>query len=57
MTEPTPYSSAPAENPAVYPGKTLGIVALVLAFLFTLLGLILGIVANDQSKAVGVPPR
>ena len=53
MTEPTPYSSAPAENPADYPGKTLGIVALVLAFLFPRLGLILVLVANNQSKAAG----
>lgn len=36
-----------------YPGKTLGIVAVVLAFVFTILGLILGIVAQNQSKAAG----
>jgi preprotein translocase subunit SecG len=46
----TPAPAAPTD----YPGKTLGIVALVLAFVFTLLGLILGIVANNQSKAAGV---
>ena len=44
-------STAPAGTD--YPGKTLGIVAVVLAFVFTLLGLILGIVANNQSKAAG----
>ena len=37
-----------------YPGKTLGIVALILTFFFTLLGLILGLVAQSQSKAAGV---
>ena len=45
---------APAA-PAVVPGKTLGIVALILAILpFQLIGLILGIVANGQSKKAGV---
>jgi len=39
--------------PVTYPGKTLGIVGLVLAFVFTLLGLILSIVAFNQSKAAG----
>lgn len=43
----------PAAAPATYPGKTLGIVGLVLAFLFALLGLILSIVAFNQSKAAG----
>jgi preprotein translocase subunit SecG len=49
MTE-TPAPAAPA----VVPGKTLGIVALILAFVFQLLGLILGIVASNQSKKAGV---
>jgi uncharacterized membrane protein len=35
------------------PGKTLGIVALVAAFFISLLGLILGIVALNQSKKAG----
>ena len=48
MTTPAPVASTD------YPGKTLGIVALVLAFVFSLLGLILGIVASNQSKAAGV---
>ena len=46
--------ATPAPAPSV-PGKTLGIVGLVLAFLFPLLGLILSIVASNQSKAAGVP--
>lgn len=54
MTDAPPpsYQSAPA--PAVNPGQTLGIVALILAFFFQLLGLILGIVALNQSKKVGM---
>lgn len=35
------------------PGRTLGIVALVLAFVFSLAGLIVGIVARNKSKAAG----
>ena len=36
-----------------YPGKTLGIVGLVLAIIFSLVGLIISIVALQQSKAAG----
>ena len=52
MTTPVP---APAPAAAV-PGKTLGIVGLILAFIgpLALLGLILSIVARVQSKAAGV---
>jgi hypothetical protein len=55
MTTPTP---APAPQPAPagdYPGKTLGIVGLVLAILVPLVGLIISFVANNQSKAAGFP--
>jgi len=54
MTTPAP---APAPGPAptsASDGKTLGIVGLVLAFLFPLAGLIVSIIARNQSKAVGV---
>ena len=52
MTTPAP---APAPGPApVSDGKTLGIVGLVLAFVFSLAGLIVSIIANNQSKAAGV---
>lgn len=44
---------APTPAPAV-PGKTLGIVALIVTFFFSVVGLILGIVARNQSKAAGV---
>ena len=48
---PAPVQTAPA---APVPGKTLGIVGLVLAFLAPLVGLILSIVAKSQSKKAGV---
>ena len=53
MTTPAPAAS-PA--PAAVPGKTLGIVGLILAFIgpLSLLGLILSIVAKVQSKRAGV---
>lgn len=54
MTDaPPPAYSQPAQ-PAVNPGQTLGIIALICAFFFQLLGLILGIVALNQSKKVGM---
>jgi preprotein translocase subunit SecG len=54
---PPPAAPTPAyaAAPAAVPGKTLGIVGLVLDFIFPLLGLILSIVAQSQSKAAGVP--
>jgi hypothetical protein len=47
---------APAPVPAAAPsdGKTLGIVGLVLAFLFSLAGLIVSLIARSQSKKAGV---
>jgi hypothetical protein len=51
MTTPAPVpSAAPASD-----GKTLGIIGLVLAFVFSLAGLIVSIIARNQSKAAGVP--
>ena len=55
MTTPTP---APAPQPAPagdFPGKTLGIVGLVLAIVAAPVGLIVSFVANNQSKAAGFP--
>ena len=52
MTTPAP---TPAPGPApVSDGKTLGIVGLVLAFVFSPAGLIVSIIARNQSKAAGV---
>jgi hypothetical protein len=45
--------TTPAPAP-VADGKTLGIVGLVLAFLIPLAGLIVSIIAGNQSKAAGV---
>jgi hypothetical protein len=39
--------------PVAVPGKTLGIVALILAFLASPIGFILGLVAKSQSKKAG----
>ncbi|CAN5339541.1 hypothetical protein BH09ACT6_BH09ACT6_08470 [soil metagenome] len=50
-TPPTPPSYGAPE--ASVPGKTLGIVALVVAIFFNIIGLILGIVALVQSRRVG----
>lgn len=52
MTTPAP-APAPGAAP-VADGKTLGIVGLVLAFVFPLAGLIVSIIAKNQSKAAGV---
>ena len=41
--------------PADYPGKTLGIVGLILAIIMPLVGLIISIVAQSQSKKAGYP--
>ncbi|HEU4806911.1 MAG TPA: hypothetical protein VFT01_01500 [Homoserinimonas sp.] len=56
MTEATPapapgaaYSAPVAENP----GKTLGIVGLVLAFVANIVGLIVSIIALNKSKKAG----
>lgn len=43
-------SAAPT---VAYPGKILGVVAVVVAIFFNLIGLILGIVALNQSKKAG----
>lgn len=55
MTDaPPPAPAAPAPVPAASDGKTLGIVALVVTFFISLLGIILGFVARSQSKKAGV---
>jgi heme/copper-type cytochrome/quinol oxidase subunit 2 len=55
-TEMTTSAPAPVQTAeaASVPGKTLGIVGLVLAILAPLVGLILSIVAKSQSKKAGV---
>ena len=51
MSQTPAYAGQPTQ--AEDPGKTLGIVALIAAFFISLLGLILGIVALNQSKKAG----
>lgn len=51
MTTPTPAPAAPAD----FPGKTLGIVGLILAIVASFVGLIISVIANNQSKAAGFP--
>ncbi len=45
------YAPPPAVVTTEVPGKTLGIVGLVFAFVFTIVGLILSIVAATQTRA------
>ena len=52
MTTPAPVPAAAA--PAASDGKTLGIVGLILAFVFALAGLIVSAIARSQSKKAGV---
>ncbi|MFZ4896540.1 hypothetical protein ACL9RL_19045 [Plantibacter sp. Mn2098] len=49
--QPQQYAAAPAD----FPGKTLGLVGLILSILLPLVGLILSLVANSQSKKAGFP--
>jgi len=49
-----PAAPAPAPAaPATYPGKTLGIVGLIVAIFFNVIGVILSAVALSQSKKAG----
>jgi hypothetical protein len=51
----TMTTPAPAPAPAAdVPGKTLGIVGLILAFLAAPIGFIISLVARSQSKKAGV---
>ena len=50
---PQPAQPQPPVQSDDYPGKTLGIVGLVLAILIPLIGLIISIIAKSQSKKAG----
>ncbi|MCU1599157.1 MAG: hypothetical protein JWQ47_2896 [Glaciihabitans sp.] len=43
----------PAPVGTSFPGKTLGIIALVVAIFFNIIGFILGLIARNQSKSAG----
>ena len=48
-------TSLASPTPGVdYPGRTLGIVGLVLAILFSIVGMIVSIIAYRQSKDAGI---
>ena len=48
------YRATPTStNPADYPGKTLGIVGLVLAIVAPLIGIVVSAIAMSQSKKAG----
>lgn len=47
------YGGAPYGAPVEDPGKTLGIIGLVLCFVFSLAGLIVSIIAKKKSEAAG----
>lgn len=47
------YGTAPYGAPAEDPGKTLGIIGLVLCFVFSLAGLIVSIIAKKKSTEAG----
>lgn len=51
MTQ-NPYQSA-AATPAQDPGRTMGIVGLILAIFCSLVGLVVSIIAYNKSKAAG----
>lgn len=48
-----PYASGPARQAGPLPGKTLGIVGLVLAIFCSLIGAIVSFIAYRQSAAAG----
>jgi len=48
-----PYPTTPAVSAAVDPGRTLGIVGLVLSIVTSLPGLIVSIIAHRKSKKAG----
>ena len=47
------YQATPPPYAAVDPGKTMGIIGLVLAFLCSIAGLIVSLLAYNKSKAAG----
>ena len=54
MTDTTPPVAPTPVAAPVSDGKTLGIIALVSVFFFGLLGIVLGLIAKNQSKQAGV---
>jgi len=53
VTAAAPYPTTPATSAAVDPGRTLGIVGLVLSIVTSVPGLIVSIIAHRKSKKAG----
>lgn len=53
MSSQPSYGSA--QPPADFPGKTMGLVGLILAIVAPVIGLIVSLIARSQSKAAGFP--
>jgi len=45
--------TTPGTAPATYPGKTLGIVGLIVSIFFSVIGFVISLIAFNQSKAAG----
>jgi uncharacterized membrane protein len=52
MTQPPPGYYTPVPSP---PGRTLGLIGLILAIVAPLVGLVVSIVARSQSQQAGLP--
>lgn len=52
---PIPQGNYPPSAGGDYPGKTLGIIGLIFAFVFSIVGWIISAIALKQSKAAGFP--
>ena len=48
------YAQTAPPSQHAEPGKTMGVIALIAVFFISLLGLILGLIAQSQSKAAGI---
>lgn len=51
------YQAAPPATPPDFPGKTLGVVGLVLGIVVPLAGIVVSAIALNQSKSAGYPNK
>jgi hypothetical protein len=51
VSQQVPYTPTPAHDP----GRVLGLVGLILAFIAPVIGLILSLLGQSQAKAAGIP--
>ncbi len=68
MDQNQPYNQLPPDQPAPLvqsysataqenPGQTLGIVSIIMIFVFPLLGIVLGAMSRNKSKTAGMPTK